>query len=102
MTGQPQGIAPTKTNDIVGAILYGCPNWARNFRYPALAIFSVVANQDDANDSPHHHVHKPTPPQDSCIFVLILKAYLINVTSYTWHLHNFCQIDEMTNLWWHQ
>jgi hypothetical protein len=26
--GQPQGIAPTRTIEIVGAILYGCPIWA--------------------------------------------------------------------------
>jgi len=42
MTGLARGIAPTRTNDIVGAILYGCPNWPRNFRPDALVIANVL------------------------------------------------------------
>ncbi|KHD10288.1 hypothetical protein PN36_19335 [Candidatus Thiomargarita nelsonii] len=48
MTGQPQGIAPTRTNDIVGAILYGCPLWPRNFRPPVLeGLKNTVLPQAD-------------------------------------------------------
>ncbi len=58
MTGQPQGIAflgksfrcaktfaeETKTNDIVGAILYGCPDWTLNFSSDKMIFTCIYKN----------------------------------------------------------